>query len=61
MPSLLVVPRHVAHFQEAIEDGKILPRIRLADADDERRAYQSFLANSSNAVGVHDLVAQPNG
>ncbi len=54
-----LVPRHATHFHEAVEDGKILLWIRLADADDERRAYQSLLANSSNSVGVHDLVAPP--
>src|SRR5262249_40361432 len=26
-------------------------------ADDERRAYQTLLAHSSNSVGVHDLIA----
>lgn len=51
-----LVPRHAARFQEAVEDGKILLWIRLSDADDERRACQSLLANSSNSVGVHDLL-----
>lgn len=55
-----LVPRHAAHFQKAIEEGKILLWIRLADADEERRAYQSLLAHSSNSVGVHDLVALPS-
>ena len=54
-----LVPRHAAHFQAAVQDGKILLWIRLTDADDERRAYQSLLANSSNSVGVHDLGAPP--
>jgi hypothetical protein len=31
----------------------------LANADDERRAYQCLFATSSNAVGVHDLLAAP--
>ena len=52
-----LVPRHAAHFQKAIEEGKILLWIRLTDADEERRAYQGLLAHSSNSVGVHDLVA----
>ena len=56
---LWLVPRHAAHFQKAVEGGKILLWIRLTDADDERRAYQSLLAHSSNSVGVHDLVALP--
>jgi hypothetical protein len=51
-----LIPRHAAHFQEAVEDGKILLWIQLADTDEERRAYQSLLANSSNSVGVHDLL-----
>ena len=57
---LWLMPRHAAHFQEAVEAGKILLWIWLTDADDERRAYQSLLANSSSSVGVHDLVVPPN-
>ena len=30
--------------------------VQLFDNDDERRAYQSLLARSSNSVGVHDLL-----
>jgi hypothetical protein len=56
---LWLVPRHATHFQKAVEGGKILLWIRLTDADDERRAYQSLLTHSSNSVGVHDLVALP--
>jgi hypothetical protein len=41
-------------------DGEILLWIRLADADDVRRAYQCVFANSSNAVGVNDLSAPPS-
>ena len=52
---LWLIPRHAAHFQDAIQEGQILLWIRVADADDERRAYQSLLAHSSNSVGVHDL------
>jgi hypothetical protein len=51
-----LVPRHAAYFQDAVEAGKILFWIRVADADDERRASQTMLAHSSNSVGVHDLV-----
>ena len=53
---LWLIPRHAAHFQAAVQAGGILLWIRVADADDERRAYQSLLAHSSNSVGVHDLV-----
>jgi hypothetical protein len=47
-----LLPRHAGHFQRAIEDGKVLLWIRLADADDERWAYQCLRATSSNAVGA---------
>jgi hypothetical protein len=50
-----LIARHAAHFQDAVEAGKILFWIRVTDADDERRAYQTLLAHSSNSVGVHDL------
>jgi hypothetical protein len=53
---LWLIPRHAVHFEDAVQAGKILLWIRVADADDERRAYQSVLAHSSNSVGVHDLV-----
>ena len=53
---LWLIPRHAAHFEDAVQAGKLLLWIRVADADDERRAYQSLLAHSSNSVGVHDLV-----
>ena len=51
-----LIARHAAHLQKAVEDGKILLWVQLFDNDDERRAYQSLLATSSNSVGVHDLV-----
>ena len=51
-----LVPRHAAHFQEIVNKGKIQLWIRLTSAEDERNACQSLLANSSNSVGVHDLV-----
>ena len=54
-----LVPRHAEHFQEIVERGKIQLWIRLTSAEDERSACQSLLANSSNSVGVHDLVARP--
>jgi hypothetical protein len=52
-----LVPRHAAHFQEAVDRGMILLWVRLNDADEEQNAYQSLLANSSDSVGVHDLMA----
>ena len=51
-----LIPRHAAHFHDAVEAGKILFWIRVVHADQERRAYQSLLARSSNSVGVHDLM-----
>jgi hypothetical protein len=51
-----LIPRHAAHFLDAVEAGRILFWIRVADADDERRACLSLLAHSSNSVGVHDLM-----
>ena len=51
-----LIPRHAAHLQQAVEEGKILLWVQLFDNDDERRAYQSLLATSSHSVGVHDLV-----
>jgi hypothetical protein len=53
---LWLIPRHAAHFQDAIQAGGILLWVRVTDADDERLAYQSLLVHSSNSVGVHDLV-----
>jgi hypothetical protein len=51
-----LIPRHATHFQNVVQAGKILLWIRVADTDDERRAYQSLLAHSTDLVGVHDLV-----
>ena len=51
-----LIPRHAAHFEEAVQAGKILFWIPVVDADNERRAYQTLLAHSSNSVGVHDFV-----
>jgi hypothetical protein len=33
-----LIPRHTAQLQDAVDGGKILLRIRLADGADERRA-----------------------
>jgi hypothetical protein len=43
-------------LQQAVEEGKLLLWVQLFDNEDERRAYRSLLATSSNSVGVHDLV-----
>jgi hypothetical protein len=51
-----LIARHAAHLRQAVEEGKILLWVQLFDNDDERHAYQSLLATSSNSVGVHDLV-----
>lgn len=51
-----LLPRHAAAFQDQVESGKILKWVRAANADDERRACQCLLANSSGPIGVHDLV-----
>lgn len=51
-----LIARHAANLQQAVVEGKILLWVQLFDNDDERRAYQSLLATSSNSVGVHDLV-----
>jgi hypothetical protein len=56
-----LVPRHAAHSQDAVEGGNIFIWIRVANADDERRACFSLLPNSSNSVGVHDLIVPPSG
>jgi hypothetical protein len=51
-----LIPRHAAQLQNAVHAGKIVLWVQLFDNDDERRAYQSLLARSSNSVGVHDLI-----
>ena len=56
-----LIPRHAAHFARAVRASKIVLWIRIAGADDEPRAYQSLLVNSSNMVGVHDLVLPGEG
>ena len=52
-----LIPRHAAHLQDRVEEGKIILWVQLFDVDDERRAYQSLLNRSSNAVSVHDITA----
>jgi hypothetical protein len=51
-----LIPRHAAHLEERVEDGKIMLWVQLFDNDDERRAYHSLLTRSSSSVGVHDLI-----
>ena len=51
-----LIPRHAAQLQSAVNDGRIILWVQLFDNEDERRAYQSLLARSSNSVGVHDLI-----
>ena len=50
-----LIPRHATHFEDAVEAGKIVPWIQVADAHDERRACEWLLARSSSAVNVHDF------
>lgn len=54
-----LIPRHAAHFQDAVERGEIILWVQLFDSDGEREAYRSLLAKSSNSVGVHDLDGRP--
>ena len=51
-----LIPRHASHFAQAVQAGKILLWLPISDTDDERHAYASLLAHSSDIVGVHDLV-----
>ena len=51
-----LIERHAAQLVQAIQGGKINVWVQLFDNDDERRAYQSLLAQSSDSVSVHDLV-----
>jgi hypothetical protein len=51
-----LIPRHAAQLQEAVSAGQVILWAQLFDNDDERRAYRSLLARSSNSVGVHDIV-----
>ena len=49
------ISRHASALEGAVLAGQILLWIKLTDAEDERRAYQTLLAHSSNLVDVHDL------
>ena len=51
-----LIERHAAQLVQAIQGGKINVWVQLFDNDDERRAYQSLFARSSDSVSVHDLV-----
>ena len=51
-----LIPRHAAQLQGAVCAGKVILWAQLFDNDDERRAYRSLLARSSNSVGVHDII-----
>ena len=51
-----LIPRHAAQLQEAVSAGQVILWAQLFDNDDERRAYRSLLARSSNSVGVHDII-----
>jgi hypothetical protein len=51
-----LIPRHAALLQDAAAAGKIILWVQIFDNDEERRAYRSLLARSSNSVGVHDIV-----
>lgn len=53
-----LIPRHATHLQNAVDGEHIVLWVQLFDNDDERRAYQSLLASSSNSVGVHDLIGK---
>ena len=55
-PARWLIERHAAQLVQAIQGGKINVWVQLFDNDDERRAYQSLLAQSSDSVSVHDLV-----
>jgi hypothetical protein len=58
--SLWLIPRHAAHFHQAVEGGKIALWVQLADADHEKQVSQVLLARSSNGVAVHELGAPPS-
>ena len=51
-----LIPRHAAQLEQAVSAGKFILWVQLFDNDDERRAYRSLLARSSNSVGVHDVI-----
>ena len=51
-----LIPRHAKQLQDAAAAGKVILWVQVFDNDQERRAYRSLLARSSNSVGVHDIV-----
>ena len=53
-----LISRHAAQQQRAVEGGKIVVWVGLADDDDERRAYRTLLDAGCGTVGVHDLVGR---
>jgi hypothetical protein len=55
-----LISRHADYFEGAVKRGKILLWIRVAGPDEERLAYQTLLASSSNSVGFHDLALPAN-
>jgi hypothetical protein len=50
-----LIPRHARQLRDAAAAGKVILWVQLLDDDDERQAYRSLLARSSNSVGVHDI------
>ncbi len=52
-----LIPRHANDIQRAVLAGQIVFWVQLFDNADERCAYDALLANSSQSVGVHDLVS----
>ena len=53
-----LIPRHAARLEDTVEGGGILLWVHVPDNESERRAYQSLLAQTSQPVGVHDLVGE---
>jgi len=53
-----LIPRHAAEVHRAVLAGQIVLWVQLYDNADERRAYDTLLASSSQSVGVHDLVRE---
>jgi hypothetical protein len=51
-----LIPRHAAQLQSAVDSGKIVLWVGLADHAEEQRAYHTLLAAGCGSVGVHDLV-----
>jgi hypothetical protein len=53
-----LIPRHAARLEDAVQGGGILLWVHVPDNESERRAYQSLLAQTSQPVGVHDLIGE---